>query len=58
MEIFLGVIVGGTVLAGVFFLILLYFPDKQYKSPLQQKKEDYTNALTALRADPTNPALH
>lgn len=29
-----------------------------YKSPLQQKKEDYTNALTALRADPTNPALH
>jgi hypothetical protein len=32
--------------------------NEQYKSPLQQKQEDYTAALTALRADPTNPALH
>ncbi|MCX6015512.1 MAG: SHOCT domain-containing protein, partial [Chloroflexales bacterium] len=28
------------------------------KSPLQQKQQAYTNTLTALRADPTNPVLH
>ena len=57
MEIFLIVVICGTVLAGVVFLIL-YIPDEQHKSWLQQKQEDYTAALTALRADPTNPALH
>ena len=36
----------------------LFNSNEQHKSLLQQKQEDYTAALTALRADPTNPSLH
>jgi hypothetical protein len=36
----------------------LFNSNEQHKSWLQQKQEDYTAALTALRADPTNPSLH
>ena len=50
-----------TIIVGGFVLVSKSDSNEsneQYKSPLQQKQEDYTAALTALRADPTNPAFH
>ncbi len=35
-----------------------YVHEKSLAELLAELKADYTNALTALRADPTNPALH
>jgi len=33
-------------------------PEDVHEKSLAELKADYTNALTALRSDPTNPALH
>ncbi len=59
MEIFCAVTI---LLIVVFELIVIIgwgrMDNLKPKSLLQQKQQAYTNALTALRADPTNPVLH
>ena len=58
MEIFCAV----TILLIVVFELIVIIGwgrmDNLKPKSLQQKQQAYTNALTALRADPTNPVLH